>query len=111
MASGSWDKKVRLTDLYSKTKVLETLDHNSEIMDVSFRPDGKDLCTTTMKGEIYLWDPEEGQIRGVIDCRRDLVGGRAETDKISAKNAAMNKFFKTICYSADGNYILAGGNR
>jgi len=110
LASGSWDKKVRLTDLYSKTKVLDTLDHNAEIMDISFRPDGKELCTTTMKGEIYLWDVEDAQIRGVIDCKRDLAGGRGENDKVMAKNAAGNKYFKSICYSADGNYILAGGN-
>lgn len=76
-----------------------------------FRPDGKEICTTTMKGEIYLWDPEEGQIRGVIDCKRDIGGGRMENDKFTAKNSTTNKHFKSLCYSADGNYILAGGNR
>ena len=99
-----------MTDLYSKTKALDSLDHNSEIMDISFRPDGKELCTTTMKGEIYLWDVEDAQIRGIIDCKRDLIGGRSENDKFMAKNSAANKHFNSICYSADGNYILAGGN-
>ena len=110
LASGSWDKTVRITDIYGKGSA-QSLTHNSEVLDVSFRPDGREVCTTTLKGELYLWDPEEGQVRGVIDGRRDISGGRCEGDKFSAKNSKTNKHFKSICYSADGEYVLAGGNR
>ncbi len=63
-----------------------------------------------MKGEIYFWDVENVQTVGVIDCKRDLDGGRLENQKTSTKNATFNKYYKTLCYSADGEYILAGGN-
>ena len=99
-----------MTDIYEKTRKAEVFDHNSEIMDLAFRADGKELCSTTMKGEIYLWDPEEGQVRGVIDGRHDISGGRSEKESRMAKTSTSNKHFTSLCYSADGDYILVGGN-
>lgn len=34
------------------------LDHNSEVSYLCFRPDGKELAATTLKGEIYFWEVE-----------------------------------------------------
>lgn len=107
--SGSWDKTLRVYDLYTKNREIEILEHNSEIIDAAFRPDGLEICCTTLKGEIYLWDIKDRQIRGVLDCKRDLEGGRLEKGKINAKKDSSNKHFKSLCYSADGDYILAGG--
>ena len=41
LASGSWDKTVRIHDLFSRHRNSDVLNHNSEIMSVQFRPDGK----------------------------------------------------------------------
>lgn len=41
---------------------------------------------------------------------RDIAGGRKENDRTTAKNSASGKGFTSICYSADGQCILAGGN-
>lgn len=38
------------------------------------------------------------------------MGGRSEGELRSAKNSTSNKHFTSIMYSADGEYVLAGGN-
>lgn len=48
-------------------------------------------------------------MKGSIDGRRDLCGGRKSTDDFTAKHNAAGKFFRSVCYSADGEYVLAGG--
>ena len=63
LASASWDKTVRLSNLYAKDQKIEIFDHNSEITVLAFRPDGKEICTATLKGELYLWDVENGYIK------------------------------------------------
>jgi periodic tryptophan protein 2 len=45
-----------------------------------------------------------------IEGRRDIAGGRLMTDRRSAANSTAGKCFTTLCYSADGSYILAGGS-
>jgi periodic tryptophan protein 2 len=45
-----------------------------------------------------------------IEGRRDISGGRLMTDRRSAVNTSIGKYFTTLCYSADGSYTLAGGN-
>jgi periodic tryptophan protein 2 len=44
-----------------------------------------------------------------IDGRKDIQGGRLEQHRISAKNSNLNKCYTSICYSADGSCLLAGG--
>eukprot|EP01017_Pseudomicrothorax_dubius_P008801 TRINITY_DN12918_c0_g1_i1.p1 TRINITY_DN12918_c0_g1~~TRINITY_DN12918_c0_g1_i1.p1 ORF type:complete len:458 (-),score=80.59 TRINITY_DN12918_c0_g1_i1:514-1887(-) len=110
IASGSWDKTIRIYDLFSRKRKGEIYDHNSEITAIDFRPDGKEIVSTTLKGEIYIWDVASDQPIGVLDCRRDLVGIRGSKDEITAKSNMNNKHFKSLCYSADGDYVLAGGS-
>ncbi len=46
---------------------------------------------------------------GTIDGRRDIQGGRLVGDKITAKHSSGGKCFTSLCYSADGACLLAGG--
>ena len=46
---------------------------------------------------------------GSINGRKDLGGGKSDQDKISAKKKREAAHFTTLCYSADGATILAGG--
>lgn len=85
--------------------VGQVLDHNSEVTCMDVRKDGKEFCVSTLKGEIYLWN-EMGSVVGILDCKRDLEYGRGDADR--SKNT--HKYFKTLEYTADGDYILAGGN-
>ncbi|XP_029433602.1 periodic tryptophan protein 2 homolog isoform X2 [Rhinatrema bivittatum] len=109
LATASWDKTVRLWNMYDSWKMKETLNLTSNVMAVTFRPDGKELAMTTLDGQISFWDPETATQTGSIEGRHDLQMGRRELDKITAKQAAKGKSFTTLCYSADGQSILAGG--
>lgn len=44
-----------------------------------------------------------------IDGRKDIQGGRLSQQRISAKNTNLTKCYTSICYSADGTCLLAGG--
>ncbi len=56
--SGSWDKTIRIHDIFSKNKNVDALDHNSEITALTIKNDGKEVAVATLKGEIYIWEVE-----------------------------------------------------
>ncbi|KAM5281204.1 periodic tryptophan protein 2 homolog [Ctenodactylus gundi] len=109
LASASWDKTVRLWDMYDSWRTKETLALTSDALAVMFRPDGAELAVATLNSQITFWDPENAVQTGSIEGRHDLKTGRKELDKITAKHSAKGKAFTTLCYSADGQSILAGG--
>ncbi|GAV65986.1 WD40 domain-containing protein/Utp12 domain-containing protein [Cephalotus follicularis] len=110
LASSSWDKTVRLWDVYGGKAAVETFSHTHDVLTVVYRPDGKQLASSTLDGQIHFWDPIDGLLMYTIEGRRDIAGGRLMTDRRSAANSSSGKCFTTLCYSADGSYILAGGS-
>ncbi|NWZ95606.1 PWP2 protein, partial [Nesospiza acunhae] len=109
LASASWDKTVKLWDMLDSWRTKETFIINSDVLVVAFRPDGKELAVAALNGQITFWDHDNAVQTGSIEGRHDLQMGRKELDKITAKQAAKGKSFTTLCYSADGQSILAGG--
>ena len=109
LASASWDGTVKVWDIYKNT-VEETFVHTSDVLDVAWRPDGKFLCASTLNGALNFWDKESGESVIVIDGQRDIVGGRKENDRQSSYNNQSSRHFTSVCYSADGQCVLAGGN-
>uniref|UniRef100_A0A0B7A3F6 Small-subunit processome Utp12 domain-containing protein n=1 Tax=Arion vulgaris TaxID=1028688 RepID=A0A0B7A3F6_9EUPU len=109
LASGSWDKTVKLWEIYEHSGVRETIHLNSDVLALTFRPDGRELAVATLNAHITFWDTNTAQQKGTVEGRPDLGYSRKETDKISAKTSAEGKAFETLCYSADGECILAGG--
>nr|QEX51138.1 putative periodic tryptophan protein 2 isoform X1 [Cymbidium ensifolium] len=110
LASSSWDKTVRLWDVFEGKGAVETFQHNHDVLTVVYRPDGKQIACSTLDGQIVFWDPLDGILMYTIEGRRDITGGRLMTDRRSAANSTSGKYFTTLCYSADGSYILAGGS-
>lgn len=110
LASSSWDKTVRLWDVFEGKGAVETFPHTHDVLTVVYRPDGKQLACSTLDGQIHFWDPIDGLLMFTIEGRRDIAGGRLMTDRRSSANSTSGKCFTTLCYSADGSYILAGGS-
>ncbi|KAJ3056133.1 hypothetical protein HK097_007965 [Rhizophlyctis rosea] len=110
VASGSWDKTVRVWDVFGRDKAPESFEHQSEVLSVAWRPDGKQFASTTLDGQVSFWDMSFGKLTTTIEGRRDIAGGRKATDRMTAKNSQSNKHFTSICYTADGSTVLAGGN-
>ncbi|XP_036299613.1 periodic tryptophan protein 2 homolog isoform X2 [Pipistrellus kuhlii] len=109
LASASWDKTVRLWDMVDSWRTTETLALTSDALAVTYRPDGAELAVATLNSQITFWDPENAVQTGSIEGRHDLKAGRKELDKITAKHSSKGKAFTTLCYSADGQSVLAGG--
>ena len=64
LVSGSWDKTVRVRNLLTKKQQDEIFTHSDKIAALTFRSDGKEICVSTIRGELYLWDVEMGQAKG-----------------------------------------------
>ncbi|XP_061344011.1 periodic tryptophan protein 2 isoform X2 [Gastrolobium bilobum] len=110
LASSSWDKTVRLWDVFDGKGAVETFSHTHDVCTLVYRPDGRQLACSTLDGQIHFWDPIDGLLMYTIEGSRDIAGGRRMTDRRSAANSSSGKCFTTLCYSADGSYIVAGGN-
>jgi len=108
LASGSWDKTVRVWDFLSSRAAVDVLQHNSDVTALAFSPDGATLAVTTLEGTISLWDAKEAEQIGAIEGKADVTGGRSAISKAAKRNAT--NCFHSIAFSADGSAVLAGGN-
>jgi len=109
LATVSWDKSLRVWDAIESSGARETISLGSDGLAVAWRPDGQAVSVATLNGQIQTFDVRTGTQTGTIDGKKDLGAGRADDDKISAKKKREKAHFKSLCYSADGSIILAGG--
>jgi WD40 repeat protein len=61
LASGSWDKTIRLWDNGTKRLLATLSGHNGAIYSVIFSPDGKTIASVGQDKTIRLWDITSGQ--------------------------------------------------
>jgi periodic tryptophan protein 2 len=110
LASASWDGTIKVWDVYKANVPTESFQHTSDVVCLAFRFDGKEVCTGTIGGLLSFWNVEDGRLKSEIDGRRDIAGGRKLNDRMTSDNNAASRYFTSICYSADGSCVLAGGN-
>ena len=92
LASGSWDKTVRVWDFLSSKSSIDVLKHNTDVTALAFSPDGGTLACTTLDGQVSLWDAKEAEQIGAIDGRADVTGGRSAISKARSATG-------TACFS------------
>ena len=109
LATVSWDKTLRIWDAISATATREVIQLGSDGLALAWRPDGQRISVATLQGHLVTFDSKSGSQVGSINGRRDLGGGRSDADKISAKKKREAAHFSSLCYSADGSTLLAGG--
>ncbi|KAI1963922.1 U3 snoRNP protein [Ophidiomyces ophidiicola] len=110
LVSGSWDRTVRLWNIFARSQTSEPLQLQSDLLCVAFRPDGQQVAASTLDGQLTFWSVKDAVQTAGIDGRREISGGRKITDRRTAANAAGSKSFTMITYSADGSCLLAAGN-
>ncbi|KAH9859351.1 hypothetical protein IAQ61_011132 [Plenodomus lingam] len=110
LVSGSWDKTVRIWNIFARTQTSEPLQLMADVLSVAFRPDSKQIAVTTLDGQLTFWSVSEAAQQNGVDARRDVSGGRKMSDRRTAANVAGTKAFTSVRYSADGTCVLAGGN-
>ena len=101
---------MRVWDIFEKKGSVDALSHASEVVSVDFHPNNKDIVSTTLGGQIYMWQAAEGNLIGIIDCKDDIAGGRLREERVTAKKSTRNKHFNAIAISPNGEFIIGGGN-
>ncbi|KAK9700457.1 WD domain, G-beta repeat [Popillia japonica] len=109
LASVSWDKTLKIWDAIEKGSAHETIELLSDGLCVAFNPNGQEVAVGTLDSQITVFNVRTAQQMANIEGRNDLGSGRSDTDLITAKQTLKAKSFTTLCYTADGNCILAGG--
>ncbi len=79
------------------------------VVTLAFRPDGAQLAVSSLDAQITFWDMAASIVTGSIEGRNDLSVGRRDGDRVTAKKLAGSVYFTSLCYTADGACILAGG--
>ncbi|KAI0056211.1 WD40 repeat-like protein [Artomyces pyxidatus] len=110
LASGSWDKSVRIWNVFGRSHAVEPFQLNADVLSLAFRPDGQELVVSTLDGHLTFFSTNVSKQTNVIEGRKDISGGRKADDRMAASNNASGKAFTSVVYSADGACVLAGGN-
>lgn len=110
LASASWDKSVRLWNVFGRSHAVEPFQLSADVLAVAFRPDGRELAASSLDGQILFFDITQGKQTNIIEGRKDVSGGRKLDDRMTASNNASGKAYNSLAYTADGRCLLAGGN-
>ena len=73
LASGSWDKTVKIWDVASG-RLLQTLrGHTERVHTVAWSPDGRTIASAGFDKVIWLWDVARGSYRAMLQGHTDVI--------------------------------------
>ena len=136
LASGSWDRTIRLWDPHTGLQKTTLIGHTSNIHSVAFSPDGQTLVSAGGDTTIRLWDSRTGELKTIPTENKDWItsvafspdgqtlasggaGGKillrnTDTGQLNATltqhTTVVGKVVESIAFSPDGQ-TLASGNR
>ncbi|KAL3321168.1 U3 snoRNP protein [Cichlidogyrus casuarinus] len=124
IATASWDGTVRLWEVgacYSVAaagegdslplaQVKEVLPCDSDVLALCYRSDGRQLAVCVLTRQILFFNVATGDQTGAIDARHDLGAiSREADDLVTSNKLSQLKKILSICYSIDGEHLIAGG--
>jgi WD40 repeat protein len=89
LATGSWDRTVKLRDASSGEERLTIFGHEGFVLDLAFSPDGRSLATTSEDRSVRFWEVPSGRQFGVLHGHTDFV--------------------QAVAFSPDGREVASGG--
>jgi WD40 repeat protein len=90
LASGSYDRTVRLWDMGQMQQVHVLTGHTDFIFAVAFSPDGTRLVSGSYDRTLRLWDVQQGKLLNTMQGHADRV--------------------RAAAFSPDGHYIASGSD-
>jgi periodic tryptophan protein 2 len=110
LASGAWDQKILIWDVYNSGAPRETLTASNQVIALAFSSDGNQMCAATLDSQLTFWETDTWGPMGSIEGARDILGGRSVFDKMTLAKNTSQKHFTAICFSPDNSCIIAAGN-
>ncbi|KRX67649.1 Periodic tryptophan protein 2 -like protein [Trichinella sp. T9] len=110
LASSSWDKTLRIWNILDEKCGREVFNLPTEgLMDVKFSPNGKLVACCCTDCQIVVFDWRAGIQICSIEGRLDLEPLRSDSTVLTAEKLAPTRFYTTLCFSPDGEFIFAAG--
>ena len=90
LASGSWDKTIRLWNPHTAQHKMTLIGHTDAIGSVAFSPDGQTLASGSWDKTIRLWNPHTGKLKRTLPAQPGSVA--------------------SVAFSPDGELLASGGD-
>ncbi|MDE0316223.1 MAG: dockerin type I domain-containing protein [Candidatus Poribacteria bacterium] len=94
IASGSWDKTVRLWDVAAREEIISLTGHTSPVYSIAISPDGKMIASGSYDRTIRLWDLDTHKNIAILTGHKDAVSSLAFSP--DGKMIASGSYDKTI---------------